>query len=96
MGTNSGRYSKFQERLKRIVRNRLKRKKKGVELDLDSQELQKQFIANKVNKIHNAMFRDDNVRKNTNVYGSRKVGKNKDKKIIPLYQRIWDCSIAYP
>lgn len=83
MGTNNGRYSKFQERLKKIVRNRLKRKKKGVEVELNSQQLQKKFIIEKVNEIHNVMSKDDNVKKNTNVanvYGSRNVGKSKNKK----------------
>lgn len=51
MGTNSGRYSKFQERLKRIVRNRFK--KKGV----DSQENQNQFICDKVAEMPNVISR---------------------------------------
>ena len=44
MGTNSGRYSKFQERLKKIVKNRLKRKKKGVEEELNSQNTKAIYI----------------------------------------------------
>lgn len=78
MGTNSGRYSKFQERLKKIVRNRVKKKKKDVEQELNSQELQKQFINNKVFEIHNVITRNTN-RNVKNVYVNRKVGKNKDK-----------------
>ena len=78
MGTNSGRYSKFQERLKKIVRNRVKKKKKDVEQELNPQELQKQFINNKVFEIHNVITRNTN-RNVKNVYVNRKVGKNKDK-----------------
>lgn len=44
MATNSGWYSKFQERLKRMVRNRVKKKKK-------QEEEQKEFISDKVKEI---------------------------------------------
>lgn len=76
MGTNSGRYSKFQERLKKIVRSRLKKKTKGVDQELSSQELQRQFINDKVTEIHNVMARETS---NRNVYVNKRVGKNKEK-----------------
>ena len=62
MGTNSGWYSKFQERLKKMVRNRLKRQKKG-----NQEELQEQFITEKVKEIREVMGKVDNSRRNPNV-----------------------------
>ena len=62
MGNNSGGYSKFQERLKRIVRNRIKRKKKR-----NQEELQEQFIIDKVNEIRGNLAQDPIIRRNPNV-----------------------------
>ena len=75
---NGGRYSKFQERLKRIVRNRFKRKKRGIQ-----EEEQRQFINEKVKEIHEVVSRDTMVNRNVNVknvYVSKKVVKNRAEK----------------
>ena len=75
---NGGRYSKFQERLKRIVRNRFKRKKRGIQ-----EEEQRQFINDKVKEIHEVVSRDTMVNRNVNVknvYVSKKVVNNRAEK----------------
>ena len=75
---NGGRYSKFQERLKRIVRNRFKRKKRGIQ-----EEEQRQFINDKVKEIHEVVSRDTKVNRNVNVknvYVSKKVVNNRAEK----------------
>ena len=66
MATNSGWYSKFQERLKRMVRNRAKKKK-------NKEEEQKEFINETVKEIRELRHNEPIVR---NVGKNYKLSKN--------------------
>ena len=62
MAINGGRYSKFQERLKKIVRNRINFRKRGL-----NKETGKDFNFIEEQKIYNLSSGRNNVHNNTNV-----------------------------